>query len=358
MLAIAFEMWYNNRGVVNTLDNDNTEDFFQEELEFNLLELEKDSKGNFIAPEILPPSEDGVFKVFMTHPDGGVVRKDFLESALKIKIKSIFIRNNEPQITSLTEKRTRYDVNCTIDEEDDELSQADVEMNAFKMKEDSLFKDYQNMKERIAYTLTQLHTDQNSKGITYRSFRKSYHIAICSYVIFPDVDSFVIDDFTLNSPKTGKLLSEKITAIIIELPKLSKVLKKPVKDMDDLEKWSIFLAYSDKPKYKKLIEEIAESKEAIRVAIALLSTVSKDENERASYLSRLIARMDHESDINTALQEGERKGEIKGEIKGVRNLVTEMLNNGITDAEIKKYYHYTDEDIKTLRAEIAKGNTH
>jgi hypothetical protein len=38
---------------------------------------------DFIVPELLPPSEDGVFKTLLTHPDAMPILRDVVESYLR-----------------------------------------------------------------------------------------------------------------------------------------------------------------------------------------------------------------------------------------------------------------------------------
>ncbi|MDR1638898.1 MAG: hypothetical protein LBT59_04305 [Clostridiales bacterium] len=101
----------------------------------------------------------------------------------------------------------------------------------------------------------------------------------------------------------------------------------------------------------------------------LASRFSSDPDERAAFLTRHIAELNYNDDMQASKEIGEEigidkgvkigidKGVKIGRVEGVKDLVTEKIKSGITDAEIKKYYSYTDEDIKALRAEIAKGNT-
>jgi len=44
------------------------------------------SYENIIIPELLPPSEDGVFKTLLTHPDAKPVLRDVVESFLRISV--------------------------------------------------------------------------------------------------------------------------------------------------------------------------------------------------------------------------------------------------------------------------------
>ena len=48
-----------------------------------------------IVPELLPPSEDGVFKTLMTHPDAKPILRDVVESYLHIPVVNVEVRNSE-----------------------------------------------------------------------------------------------------------------------------------------------------------------------------------------------------------------------------------------------------------------------
>ena len=88
---------------------------------------------DFIVPELLPPSEDGVFKTLLTHPDAKPVLRDVVESFLRFPVVKVEVRNVELPISDINEKRERFDVNCAIDDG----SQLDVEMQSEAMTGDS-----------------------------------------------------------------------------------------------------------------------------------------------------------------------------------------------------------------------------
>ena len=69
-----------------------------------------------IVPELLPPSEDGVFKTLMTPPDAKPVLRDVVESYLRFPVVNVEVRNAELAIADINEKRERFDVNCTVDD--------------------------------------------------------------------------------------------------------------------------------------------------------------------------------------------------------------------------------------------------
>jgi len=84
------------------------------------------------------------------------------------------------------------------------------------------------------------------------------------------------------------------------LSKLNEVLKKPVNDMTDLEKWAVFFRYADVLEYRETVNKVIESKEVLQVAGNLLMNVSKDEKERAVFRSRRMFESDRQSNIATA----------------------------------------------------------
>ena len=99
---------------------------------------------DFIVPELLPPSEDGVFKTLLTHPDAKAVLRDVVESFLRFPVVKVEVRNVELPISDINEKRERFDVNCTIDDG----SQLDVEMQSEAMTGDNLRSDHKIVKKQ------------------------------------------------------------------------------------------------------------------------------------------------------------------------------------------------------------------
>jgi predicted transposase/invertase (TIGR01784 family) len=104
--------------------------------------------------------------------------------------------------------------------------------------------------------------------------------------------------------------------IIIELSKLKAAMEKPVPEMTQLEKWSIFLGYAQSSEHRDLINEIIESKKEIAMAAELLMSVSRNADERARLMSRKKFETDMTSNMLTAEARGEARGEAEGEARG------------------------------------------
>jgi hypothetical protein len=81
------------------------------------------------VPEILPPSDDGVFKTLLTHHSAKSCLRDIIASYIGLPVKEITLRNTELPISDVLEKRERFDVSCEIDGG----GQVEVEMQSHPM---------------------------------------------------------------------------------------------------------------------------------------------------------------------------------------------------------------------------------
>jgi predicted transposase/invertase (TIGR01784 family) len=250
------------------------------------------------VPEILPPSEDGVFKTLLTHPDAKPVLRDVIASILRIPVTDVHVRNTELPISDVNEKRERLDVNCRTENGD----QIDVEMQAREMKGDSAATGHENLKRRAIHHLCDLHASQAGRGIgSYGDLASSYQVTFCNFTVFPKREDFIAR-FGLRD-EYGFLLSDAVGIVFVELPKLGATAK-PVSELTSAEMWGIFFGHADDPKWKGLLNEMIEAKEEIRMANEILSGISKDERERAHYRSRKIFLMDMQHDMSTSRKEG------------------------------------------------------
>jgi predicted transposase/invertase (TIGR01784 family) len=102
------------------------------------------------------------------------------------------------------------------------------------------------------------------------------------------------------------LLNDAIHVVFVELSKLDEVLKKPIDEMTDLEKWAVFFRYANIPEYREVANKIIDSKEVLKVAGTLLTGISKDERERAIFRSRRMYQSDLDSNMAIVKREGEK----------------------------------------------------
>jgi len=253
---------------------------------------------DFVVPDLLPPSEDGVFRTLLTHPEAKPILRDVVESFLHFPVTKVEVRNVEQPISDIKEKRERFDVNCLIDDG----SQADVEMQSDAMKGDSQRSDHKIIKSRAVFNLCDLHSGQAGRGVRFDKMLRSFQMTFCGYTVFPERKNFM-SRFSFRD-ENGAELSDAVGIIFVELTKLNDVIAKPVETMTREEQWSAFFAFGGEQKHRELITRLMAVKEEIKMAVELLQTISKDENERARFRSRRMFQMDMDHNLIAARDEG------------------------------------------------------
>ena len=282
--------------------------------------------------EILSPCDDRIFKVLLTAPEAKPLLLYTASSVIQRPVIDVFVRNNELPISDIKEKAERFDVNCMIDDD----SQFDIEMQSSYMKEGP-GSSHDNLKARSIYNLCDLHSSQESKGKSYDQLIRTYQVTFCRYTIFPTREEF-INSFSLRHDVDNELLHNAVKMLFVELSKLSKVLKKPVEQMTNMEKIAIFLRYADSPNYRGIVNRIIETEEGLTVAGEVLMSISQDEREKAIFRNRRIALMNYESDMATSKRIGRAEGHIDVARSLLRmNMSLEQITSatGLTLAEIE-----------------------
>ena len=109
--------------------------------------------------DILPPSDDRVFKLILTSPDAKPVLADLISAVLGRTVSDVVVRNNELPPEDTEEKAERFDANCVLDDG----TQVDLEMQASRIQEET-DGSYQNIKGKSIYYLCDLHSSQSARG--------------------------------------------------------------------------------------------------------------------------------------------------------------------------------------------------
>jgi predicted transposase/invertase (TIGR01784 family) len=249
---------------------------------------------------------------------------DLISAVIGKTVKDVQIRNNELPIGYMEEKNERLDINCVIDDG----SQVDVEMQGSRLE--GLDGGHDNFINKTVYYLTALHSSQKSKSVKYVDLVRTYQITFSAHGVFKWRE--YTTEASLRTSE-GIQISDQINMIIIELNKLGEILKKPVAEMTSLEMWSAFLGYASDPSQRKLINEVLEQKEALGMAGTLLAEISKDEHERAKFMSRRKFETDMASNLLTAEERGRREGIQEGVKEGVRDMARKLKESGALPVE-------------------------
>jgi predicted transposase/invertase (TIGR01784 family) len=288
--------------------------------------------------DILPPSDDRIFKVLLTHRNGEPVLRSVVSTVIERPVVSVQVVNNELPISDVEEKAQRLDVNCIVDGGD----QINVEMQSSPMEEAAGDdKRHTNFRNRFTYYTTALHSSQKSKGVQYYELARSFQVTFCGYTLFPKRSGFV-NRIALRWPD-GEQFSDQINMVIVEMSKLAGIQNKPVETLTPIEMWSAFFMFAPQEEYRNLINNIISIKEEIGMASALLMEISKDDHERALFMSRKKAEMDLFSNLRTAETRGETRGRTLGRTEGIAlgrtegmNEVFALMDKGLSATEIKK----------------------
>ena len=279
--------------------------------------------------DILPPYDDRIFKLILTSPDSKPILSDLISALIGRKVVDAVVRNNELPPQDTQEKAERFDVNCVTEDS----TQLDIEMHASPMEEDPAEdgedNKHENLKGKYTYYVCDLHSSQSAKGVKrYDRLAQSYQITFCKYTIFPEKADFV-HSFSLRHDRDNDLLCDAVHIIFVELSKLKEVMKKPVSDMTDLEKWAIFFRYAGSSRHRETVNEVIASKEELQMAGELLMSISQDERERAVFRSRRMYETDYLSNMATAEDRGRRKGRREGMRAGRREGMREGMQQGL-----------------------------
>ena len=207
-------------------------------------------------------------------------------------------------------------------------------MQAWPMVEDKGHK-HDNLKARSIFSLCALYAKQESKGIPFNSLSRTYQVMFCGFTVFRDRKDF-INAFSMRHDKDNGLLHNAIQSIFVELTKLREVLKKPIEQMTNMERFAIFLKYADNLRYRKIVNDVIKSKEELVVASEVLQSISRDEQERAIFHSRRMFQMDMESNLASAEQRGRTAGIIEGKKAGIIEGKKAGIIEGITEGERAK----------------------
>ena len=254
--------------------------------------------------EILPLSNDYVFKRIFSKGGNERILKSLLEAILEIKIQKIEIKNPEIPKESIKEKLSILDIKAEINDNimlDIEMqvgntTAIDKRLVVYSSKlvagDIKVSEKYPDAKNTIVICIT---TDNILKRNAYLSIAK---------LKFEKTQKKRYAE--MGYEKEDEYLTEMISYYIIELTKFKE--NKP-RTGDLLEKWLLVIG-GDEEMMKKCKKEEGEIKEAIEQ----LEEMSADEKEREIYEIRERSRLVY----NTEMYEARRKGLEEGEERGKR----------------------------------------
>ncbi len=284
--------------------------------------------------DMLPLSNDYVFKRIFGKGGNERILKSLLEAILKISIQKIEVKNPEIPKEAIDEKLSILDIKAEINENtiiDVELQVGNttalerrlVVYNAKLIAgEIKVSEKYQKAKDTIVICII---NDNVVKRNAYLS------LAMLKYEKTEEI-RYV----NMGYGKEEEYLTDMVKYYIIELPKFKK--KKP-KVADLLEKW-LYVIGGD----RKMMEECKKENEEIKEAVEQLTQMSADEYERELYEIRERSRLTY----NTEMYEARRKGLEEGKTEERKEIAKKMKEKGTDITYIIETTGLTEEEIKAL----------
>ena len=288
--------------------------------------------------DMLPLSNDYVFKRIFGKGGNEKILKSLLEAILKINIQKIEVKNPEIPKEAIDEKLSILDIKAEINENtiiDVELQVGNttalerrlVVYNAKLIAgEIKVSEKYQKAKDTIVICII---NDNVVKRNAYLS------LAMLKYEKTEEI-RYV----NMGYGKEEEYLTDMVKYYIIELPKFKK--KKP-KVADLLEKW-LYVIGGD----RKMMEECKKENEEIKEAVEQLTQMSADEYERELYEIRERSRLTYNTEMYEARRKGLEEGIEEGKKQDRKEIAKKMKEKGTDITYIIEITGLTEEEIKEL----------
>ena len=275
--------------------------------------------------EILPPTDDWIFKLLFGDERNKSILIDLLKSFVELP-------QEEYELTFM-------DTHLKPEAEDDKLGILDVKVKTKTGKIIDIeiqVNPIKNIGKRLSFYKSKLIVEQISKSELYTVIQKVICICITSYELFSGVKEY-LNSFYFYNPKNG-LYFEDIPEEVYTL-ELSKV--PTVNDGSAGWEWLQFL----RAKQKEEFEMIAERNPEIRKAVDTLYELSADEKVRAEYEMRLKAWRDRLSQNEGYYQEGLVKGKQESRLEVARR----MKAMGLSTEQITTATGLSLDEIETVK---------
>ena len=281
--------------------------------------------------ELLPLTDDYIFKRVFAYKGNESVLKDFLEALLKIEIKGIKITNPEIIPYEKGEKRGLLDIKAEINDG----TMLDVEMQ---------MKNERNTEERATEYMGKMISEQLQVGEDYQNLKKSIVIFITNYNFLKrnsyhsigrmKFDKTIEDEYVnMGYDEEDELASKYIEVHYIELPKFKK---KELSKFTKLDQWMCI--FTQNREGIMLAEK--ENKE-IKRAINTLDFLSKDPKERERHNSIVMAEYNRLVSEHNFFEDGKKEGKIE--------IAKKMLKEKVPIEMIEKFTELSKEEIEKIK---------
>ena len=284
--------------------------------------------------ELLPLTDDYIFKRVFAYKGNESVLKDFLEALLKIEIKGIKITNPEIIPYEKGEKRGLLDIKAEINDG----TMLDVEMQ---------MKNERNTEERATEYMGKMISEQLQVGEDYQNLKKSIVIFITNYNFLKrnsyhsvgrmKFDKTLEDEYVnMGYDEEDEVASKYIEVHYIELPKFKK---KELSKFTKLDQWMCIFTQN-----KEGIMLAEKENKEIKRAINTLDFLSKDPKERERHNSIVMAEYNRLVSQQNFFEDGKDEGKKEEKIQ----IAKKLLKMNIPISQIIEATELTEEEIEKI----------
>jgi predicted transposase/invertase (TIGR01784 family) len=283
-----------------------------------------------LSPEddIIDICRDNVFKAAFTKdtPPSQLALKQLLSAFIGEPVTVLTVVCNEPPSLSLTDRQIRFDIRVRFDQ--GKLANIEMTVNPRSFET-----------PRLEYYAARLYSSQDIRGKDqdFDDLTPTYQLSLIGGKnIFED--PLPVHRFGFYDRENGVNLGGNIRIIVVELEKGEGLLKKRVRELSPLERWTVFFRYLTDPGKRTLINELLKAEEGIAMAGEVLLEISRDERQRAWLESEYKYAVDRQSDLVSARREGRAEGIVEGERLGVekerREMARKLQSMGLSPEQI------------------------
>lgn len=208
---------------------------------------------------------------------------------------------------------------------------------------------------RSVFYAGKLLSQQLDRGDTYRSLRRTVVLSILVEPLFRHHNR-LLSTFWIKEKDTNEVLTELLEIRFFELSKIDD--SKPIKEMSLMEQSGLWLKSAGTEGKENVLKELGKIRnEVIEMANPILEKVSADSLMREAALAREMWKLDQQSMLEDAIEEGEARGRAEGEARGRAEgeasgklkVAKNMLEENLDINTISKVTGLSKEDISALK---------
>ncbi|SHK17920.1 Rpn family recombination-promoting nuclease/putative transposase [Tepidibacter formicigenes] len=303
--------------------------------------------------KLMKPIVDFVFKrIFAGETkESKIVLIDLLNSILGLekeeKIIEIIYLNPYNDKEYKEDKISIMDVK--VKTQKDELIDIEVQIN-----------NRDNYRKRSLYYWSKMYGETIEDGDAYETLKKCIVVNILDFNLLKETKKYH-SKFKVKDIEENFELLDDLEIHYLELPKFND--NKSVKEMNELEKWLVFIKDAGDEGKEELVNGIRNKSEVIDMAGKMLEKLSQDEKARQKYYQREKWLLDEKSKIayekiqrQRALEEGLKQGIKQGIEQGIEQGKIEIVKNllmiGVDIEKIIQASGLSKKEIENIQKEI------